>query len=168
MSIYELFGEYKNVEEIISLILSNDFKDAEKIDDELDCAYGRHKYSTLTFKYKGKRYSIQYKEHISDDVADVEYLYDTFTSPDDEITSEALKEVEDYYEEKIKSLNEQVESLNEYKAVMDTLNSVSTKYLNDVGRMLVISGNDSHEPDKEMITVGEFLSELSKMRDANL
>ncbi|UGO46166.1 hypothetical protein PQE74_gp083 [Bacillus phage vB_BanS_Chewbecca] len=47
-------------------------------DEDLSYNSGWYNYYDVTFKYKGKSYTFEYKEHTSDNVSDTEYFYGTF------------------------------------------------------------------------------------------
>lgn len=47
-------------------------------DEDLSYNSGWYNYYDVTFKYKGKTYTFEYKEHTSDNVSDTEYFYGTF------------------------------------------------------------------------------------------
>lgn len=46
--------------------------------DELNYNSGWYNYSIVFFKYNGRKYSMEYKEHTSDNVSDTEHLWNTF------------------------------------------------------------------------------------------
>ncbi|AGI11840.1 hypothetical protein X915_gp118 [Bacillus phage vB_BanS-Tsamsa] len=55
-----------------------DLEGVTEYDDDIDYNDDWYNFHIVTFKYKGKYYSFEYKRHTSDNVCDTEYFYGTF------------------------------------------------------------------------------------------
>ena len=168
----EIFGEDVDLDEVLSMVRFEDYKGATNVKDELNYNSGWYNYSTVTFDYEGKRYSVEYKEHTSDNVSDMEYLYDTFcclgevSEMDEMITKEDLARVTSTYK---MQLEKQLKEINDYKGLLSTLNPLSKKQLKDAGEMLIKVEEESNDKRGEkspldLGAIGEFLVKLSKTK----
>lgn len=83
---FEEYGEI-NMWEI------EDYEGVTEYDDDINYNSGWYNYHLVTFTYKGKRYSYEYKTHTSDNVCDTEILWDTFK----EVTFDNLTLDKDWY-----------------------------------------------------------------------
>jgi|SRR5690606_38089811 len=78
----ELFGE----DEIFNLREIEYVDGVEEYEENLSYNEGWYNYYEVTFKYNGKKYSFEYREHTSDNVADTEIFDDSFQEVEDTIT----------------------------------------------------------------------------------
>ncbi|QOV08352.1 hypothetical protein Kirov_153 [Bacillus phage Kirov] len=83
---FEEYGEI-NMWEI------EDYEGVTEYDDDINYNSGWYNYHLVTFTYKGKRYSYEYKTHTSDNVCDTEIFWDTFK----EVTFDSLTLDKDWY-----------------------------------------------------------------------
>lgn len=89
--IEELFGEDFDSSDPYEL-RDNDLKGFELISDELSYNSGWYNYYKLTFKHikTGKKYSIEYNSHTSDNVCDGGFLTDTLKEIKEDKTYDAF------------------------------------------------------------------------------
>lgn len=170
MDLYELFGEDEDLEEVLNLIRFDDFEDATNVKDELSYNEGWYNYSTLKFDYKGKRYSIEYKEHTSDNISEMEFLYNTFaclgdaTEMGETISKEDLAIIKLEYERRIANLEKELKKKNE---LLNILRPLSTRQLNAVGKLFLdLSKDESTSSETKIVEkkIGEFFTEFANQR----
>lgn len=106
-----LFGENEDLYEVISIIKNEqDFQGVTNIKEEFTGNSGWYNHYNLTFDYEGKRYTISYKEHTSDNISDFEYVSELLclgesVKLEEVITKEDLVRSEMYYKEHLDMLN---------------------------------------------------------------
>ncbi len=164
ITLESVFGEDEDLCEVLNLIRFDDFEDATNVKDELNYNSGWYNYSILTFDFKGNRYSIEYKEHTSDNVSDMEYLFDTFTclgsvkEMEETITGEELAQIELNYKR-------QIEHLKKYKETLDVLRPLSKDILKDLGQSFSnVSDKKEERVADELKTIGEFFNQFADMK----
>lgn len=173
VTLEDVFGEYWKEE--LNMVRYDDCKDAENVKDELTYNSGWYNYSKLTFDFKGKRYSIEHKEHTSDNVCDFEWLLDTFTclgeveELQESITKEDLVNSEIHYKKMLKRKDAQIaeyknalEKAHEKNRCLNHLNSYSKKDLEGLGTVLMKTYNEDKPTDKFFRDVANILLDLSK------
>ncbi|UUV46037.1 hypothetical protein [Bacillus phage vB_BanS-Thrax1] len=84
--VIEKYGE-------INMYEIEDLEETEEYDDSISYNSGWYNYHTVTFTYKGRMYSYEYKSHTSDNVCDEEIFWDTFK----EVTFDDLTLDKDWY-----------------------------------------------------------------------
>lgn len=171
MDLYELFGEDEDLEEILNLIRFDDFEDATNVKDELSYNEGWYNYSTLKFDYKGKRYSIEYKEHTSDNISEMEFLYNTFaclgdaTEMNETISKEDLAIIKLGYERRIANLEKELKKKNE---LLNILKPLSNKQLETVGKIFLDINSEEESNLGKIRTaeeaIGTFFIEMSRRK----
>lgn len=157
-----VFGEDVDWEEVIGSIRGDDYEGVTNTKDELSYNEGWYNHSIITFDYKGKRYSIDYSEHTSDNVSETEFDTDSFAclgntdKMDQTISMEDLSKIRIGYENRIKKLNEHKDLLAKLKPLtLGNLEIMSEIFLTD---------RDQRERSEFEKTVGEFFVELTEMR----
>ena len=164
----DVFDEDEDLDEVISMIRYDEFEGATNVKDELNYNEGWYNYSTVTFDYEGKRYSIEYKEHTSDNVSDMEYLYNTFVclgeakEMDETVSKEDLARIRFGYEKRISGLEEELKRKREELKVLNLLKPLSYKQLKTLGNLFL--DNRSEEPTFVERRLGEFFTEMSNRK----
>ena len=163
----KLFGEDYYWDEALHEIRHEDYEGATNIVNKLEYNEGWYNYSSLRFDLKGKRYSIEYREHTSDNVSDFEWIDGTFIElgsveeMEETITKEDLAFIKNNYEKNIKHLEQ-------YRDVLRELRTISKHELTSTGKMLIEINADADEKDKKgtfnIGVIGEFLVKYAQMR----
>lgn len=89
----EVFADEIEENGDLSIYEIEDVEGVTNFDDSISYNSGWYNYHEVTFTYKGKRYSFEYKRHTSDNVCDEEIFWDTFK----EVTFEGLTLDKDWY-----------------------------------------------------------------------
>lgn len=167
----EVFGEDSSGDELYE-IRFDDFLEATNVKDELSYNSGWYNYSLLTFDYKGKRYSIEYKEHTSDNVVDMSWDFTTFVCLGEiselkkKITKEDLvrmKIQKDKEIERISNKNRDLEKENEdllkYKNVFDKI-PLSSENLAELAEVFNPKKENSNSLDKILYDLFKDISSV--------
>lgn len=164
----KLFGEDYYWDEALHEIRHGDYEGVTNIVDKLKYNEGWYNYSSLKFDLKDKRYSIEYREHTSDNVSDFEWIDGTFIElgsveeMEETITKEDLAFIKNNYEKNI-------EHLEQYRDVLCELRAISKHELASTGKMLININADADEKDKKgtfnLGVIGEFLVKYAQMRN---
>lgn len=164
----KLFCEDYDWDEVLHEIRHGDYEGVTNIVDKLEYNEGWYNYSSLKFDLKDKRYSIEYREHTSDNVSDFEWIDGTFIElgsveeMEETITKEDLAFIKNHYEKNIKHLEQ-------YRDVLRELRTISKHELTSTGKMLISINSDADEKDKKgtlgLGVIGEFLVKYAQMRN---
>lgn len=171
MTIDEVFGEDVYVDEMLNEIRfeAEDVEGATLLEDKLSYNEGWYNYSEMKFDYNGNRYSIEYKEHTSDNVSDMEWLADTFiflgetAKMSKKVNAEDVARMKHSYQRQIERLEAEVRNLRQYR---DIVKEAPKKTMKDVGEILMTT-SEKEEVDvqgaKNFIKVGEAMTKLSNL-----
>lgn len=83
---------YDLVEEVFGEEAIDHLREIEEVDgvedytENLSYNSGWYNYYEVTFKFKGKKYSFEFKSHTSDNVCDMEFFYESFKEIEEMIT----------------------------------------------------------------------------------
>ena len=164
----KLFGEGCDWDEALHRIRHEDYEGATNVVDKLEYNEGWYNYSSLKFDLKGKRYSIEYRKHTSDNVSDFEWIDNSFielgnvNEMEETITKEDLAFIKNNYEKKIKHLEQ-------YRDVLRELRAISKRELTSTGKMLIGINANADEKNKKgafgLGVIGEFLVKYAQMRN---
>lgn len=103
ITLEEIFGEDICLDEVLGEIRHDFFDGVTNVKDELKYNEGWYNYSSLTFDYEGKRYTIDYKEHTSDNICDLDYLMDTLVCLGEASEMENTVNMEELVRERVAS-----------------------------------------------------------------
>lgn len=164
----KLFGEDYDWNEALHEIRDGDYEGVTNVVDKLEDNEGWYNYSSLKFDLKGKRYSIEYREHTSDNVSDFEWIDGTFIElgsveeMEETITKEELAFIKNHYEKNI-------EHLEQYRDVLRELRTISKHELTSTGKMLISINADADKENKKgtfnLSVIGEFLVKYAQMKN---
>lgn len=160
---------------VILGILNDEFEGVTNASSEITSNEDWYNYIELTFDFKGHKYSIEYREHTSDNVSDEKVYEDSLTclgevdALDKVVSQLDIEKVKRDYEQQIKSLKEQhkkeIEQLNKHKELNASLllqfNMGQLKYAgNFLGEVEESIGNRT----LKLTEIGEFLNSLEGLR----
>lgn len=164
----ELFGEDEDVWEIISLIRHDDYEEATNVKDELSYNSGWYNYSTLTFDYKGKRYSIEYKEHTSDNVCDFEYTSDLVclgnsSEMEESVSQEEVSRLEIHYKNQIERLMKEQSKLKQKASLIDKLRLPAKDFTMITN--IFLKEKEDRELTRLETVLGDFFTTIAEMKN---
>lgn len=165
-----------NLEETLHEIRNEDLKGVSNVKDELNYNSDWYNYSLLTFDYKDNRYSVEYKEHTSDNVSDFEFLLETLIhigsveELNELVTKEELIMMKKNYEimlagkdQTIKALREKNEKLLKIKNAFVLKDYYSNDTIKRQGESLIEAYNGDTSTEKFISKLGESMVNLSKV-----
>lgn len=164
----EVFGEL-DFEETLNEIRMESFEGAKLIDDKLNYQEGWYNYSTVTFDYRENRYSVMYRDHVSDNVSNFEYvsglkLIGKVSELTNTITMECLAEIKYAHEKEVEKFKKEISKLQEYKNALKPIRKLSTSSLKNLSEAFT-GKSDDHEEIKE---IGVALKSFYEMRKNKL
>lgn len=167
---------------VILGIKNGEYDSVSNVEDEITSNEGWYNYYKLTFDIDGFRYSIEYREHTSDNVSDEEVYEDSLEclgeveGLENEVTKESLEKLKSDYERQISSLNEhiektktkhryEIEQLNKHKDLNRALlKQFNESLLSYTANFLTQVESDVDNNTLKLTELGEFLIELNKLR----
>lgn len=165
-----------NLEETLHEIRNEDLEGVSNVKDELNYNSGWYNYSLLTFDYKGNRYSVEYKEHTSDNVSDFEFILNTLThigsveELSELVTKEELIMMKKNYEamlagrdNTIKVLREKNEDLMKVKKAFVLKNDYSNETIRKQGENFMEAYKGDSPSEQFIFKLGESLVKLSNV-----
>lgn len=167
----ELFGKNEDCSEIIDLIRFDDYKEATNVKDEISYNSDWYNYSVLTFDYKGKRYSIEYKEHTSDNITDFEYTSDLVCLGDsiemeNQVSREDVSRLELHYKNQIEKLTKEKSKLKQKADLIDKLQLPSKDFT--MMANVFLSEKENRQLTKLETVLGDFFTTIAEMKNKGM
>lgn len=163
-----LFGENEDLYEVVSIIRNEqDFQGVTNIKEKFTGNSGWYNHYNLTFDYEGKRYTISYKKHTSDNISDFEYVSELLclgesVELEEVITKEDLVRSEMYYKEHLDMLNKEIKELKKKEKLLKSVR-LSHNQLFDLSRAF-----SSEHPERDRkpleLEIGKLFYSLGEMK----
>lgn len=169
MSIEDIFGEDVEAFETLNDIKYDSYEGVTNVENEIDYNSGWYNYYTLSFDFEGKSYEVKYKEHVSDNVDDLDFIDGTLVclgDADETDTPITMGDLVRMDVEHKKQLAEKDKTLKEYEDLFAILKPISdTNQLYETGSILTSAGLHFELDEvrmKKLETVVEFLHAMAE------